>query len=78
MWTQVHNAKRLGVRNMYGAMWDEYDEGTAFLPVVPKKFQVPLPAGGGKYKFMALDEDGYDLPSDWCVLSILYNYKADP
>ncbi|KAF7978939.1 hypothetical protein HWV62_44153 [Athelia sp. TMB] len=66
LWTQIHNAKRLGVRVMYGAMWDEYDEGTAFMPVVQTKRQVPLPAGeGGKYKFMALDEDGYDLPSDW-------------
>lgn len=66
LWAQIHNARRLGVRVMYGAMWDEYDEGTAFLPVVQTKRQVPLPCGeGGKYKFMALDEDGYDLPSDW-------------
>ncbi|EED81512.1 predicted protein [Postia placenta Mad-698-R] len=27
---------------VYGAMWDEYDEGTAFLPVVSKKQQVPV------------------------------------
>ena len=39
-----------------------YDEGTAFMPVVSKKRQVPK---HDKYEFMALDEDGYDLPSDW-------------
>ncbi len=25
-----------------------------------------------KYQFMALDEDGYDLPSDWSVLVPIY------
>lgn len=39
-----------------------YDEGTAFLPVVSKKHQVPVLE---THKFMALDEDGYDLPPDW-------------
>ena len=39
-----------------------YDEGTAFLPVVSKKRQLPVHE---KYGFMALDEDGYDLPPDW-------------
>lgn len=39
-----------------------YDEGTAFMPVVSKKRQVPK---HDKYEFMALDEDGYDLPPDW-------------
>ncbi|KAI3602335.1 xylosidase arabinosidase [Moniliophthora roreri] len=61
-WKQIFNAKRLGVRTMYGAMWDEYDEGTAFMPVVEKARL--LPEGGG-YPFLALDADGYDLPSDW-------------
>jgi hypothetical protein len=23
LWKQIHNARRLGVRIMYGAMWDE-------------------------------------------------------
>ena len=44
---------------------NRYDEGTAFLPVVSKKSQVPVHE---KYKFMALDEDGYDLPPDWYSL----------
>ena len=39
-----------------------YDEGTAYMPVVSKKRQLPVHE---KYNFMALDEDGFDLPSDW-------------
>ncbi|KAJ7058684.1 hypothetical protein C8F01DRAFT_1059402, partial [Mycena amicta] len=63
LWSQVFHAKRLkGVRSMYGAMWDEYDEGTAFLPVVPHARQLPE---AERWPFLALDEDGFDLPSDW-------------
>ncbi|KIY43969.1 hypothetical protein FISHEDRAFT_22785, partial [Fistulina hepatica ATCC 64428] len=63
LWRQIHNAVNLpGVRMIYGAMWDEYDEGTAFLPIVEKRRDLPIHE---KFKFMALDEDGYELPSDW-------------
>ncbi|KAJ7159546.1 hypothetical protein C8R46DRAFT_906556 [Mycena filopes] len=63
LWSQIFHAKRLkGVRTMYGAMWDEYDEGTAFLPVVEKKRLLPE---SETWPFLSLDEDGYDLPSDW-------------
>jgi hypothetical protein len=41
-----------------------YDEGTAFMPVVEKKRMLPET---DKHPFMALDEDGFDLPSDWSV-----------
>ncbi|PFH48275.1 hypothetical protein AMATHDRAFT_65829 [Amanita thiersii Skay4041] len=61
-WKQIANAHRLGVRIMYGAMWDEYDEGTAFMPAVTTKRQLPVHE---KFPFLALDADGYDLPSDW-------------
>ncbi|KAK0475147.1 hypothetical protein IW261DRAFT_1495730 [Armillaria novae-zelandiae] len=54
LWKQIFHAKRLGIRTMYGAMWDEYDEGTAFMPIVTKKSM--LPQSG---------QNGYDLPSDW-------------
>ncbi|KAJ7660826.1 hypothetical protein DFH06DRAFT_1400198 [Mycena polygramma] len=65
LWAQVFHAKRLkGIRSLYGAMWDEYDEGTAFLPVIEKKRLLPE---SETWPFMALDEDGYDLPGDWCV-----------
>jgi hypothetical protein len=73
--------RRQGVRIIYGAMWDEYvnihhlsevltrftlryDEGTALMPAVEKKRMLPV---SDKYPFMALDEDGFDLPSDWLV-----------
>ncbi|GBE78549.1 hypothetical protein SCP_0114380 [Sparassis crispa] len=62
LWRQLYNARRNGIRIIYGAMWDEYDEGTAFLPVVPHQNQLPVL---DNYKFMALDEDGLELPSDW-------------
>ncbi|KAF7367697.1 hypothetical protein MSAN_00833500 [Mycena sanguinolenta] len=63
LWSQIFHAKRLkGVRSFYGAMWDEYDEGTAFLPVVERKRQLPE---SDRWPFLALDEDGFDLPSDW-------------
>ncbi|KAG7090571.1 hypothetical protein E1B28_009678 [Marasmius oreades] len=62
LWKQIFSAKRLGVRSMYGAMWDEYDEGTALIPVVEKARLLP---DGGKFPFLALDADGYDIPADW-------------
>ncbi|XP_006454960.1 hypothetical protein AGABI2DRAFT_114730 [Agaricus bisporus var. bisporus H97] len=62
LWKQFYNARKLGVRCVYGAMWDEYDEGTAFMPVVSHKRLLPQ---SDNFRFMALDEDGYDLPSDW-------------
>ncbi|KZT64030.1 hypothetical protein DAEQUDRAFT_68833 [Daedalea quercina L-15889] len=62
LWRQLFNVRRHGVRIVYGAMWDEYDEGTAYLPVVSHKNQLPVLS---THKFMALDEDGYDLPPDW-------------
>jgi hypothetical protein len=74
---------------MYGAMWDEcvffilifslvflflrrYDEGTAFMPVVETKRLLPE---SDKFPFMALDEDGYDLPSDWSVTIYISKFK---
>ncbi|KAF5392204.1 hypothetical protein D9757_001418 [Collybiopsis confluens] len=62
LWQQIFNAKRLGLRIMYGAMWDEYDEGTALMPVVEKTRLLPH---AGNYPLLALDADGYDLPADW-------------
>ncbi|KIJ14829.1 hypothetical protein PAXINDRAFT_169514 [Paxillus involutus ATCC 200175] len=62
LWKQIYNARRAGVRTIYGAMWDEYDEGTALMPVVSSTSQLPVHP---TYKFLALDADGYDLPSDW-------------
>ncbi|KDQ52956.1 hypothetical protein JAAARDRAFT_39673 [Jaapia argillacea MUCL 33604] len=62
LWRQLWNIRRQGIRIIYGAMWDEYDEGTAFLPVVPYKRLLPK---SDKFRFLALDEDGHDLSPDW-------------
>ncbi|KXN80803.1 Serine/threonine-protein kinase HT1 [Leucoagaricus sp. SymC.cos] len=62
LWQEIFNASRLGVRTMYGVSWDDYENGDALLPVVPEKNLLPQ---SDKCTFMALDEDGYDLPSDW-------------
>lgn len=62
LWTQIYAARRAGVRIIYGAMWDEYDEGTAFIPVVSSSKQLPVHP---QFNFLALDADGHSLPSDW-------------
>ncbi|EIM92038.1 uncharacterized protein STEHIDRAFT_136079 [Stereum hirsutum FP-91666 SS1] len=65
LWRQLYNIHRFGAaRIIYAAMWDEYDEGTNFVPVVSHRNQLPHDEQR-RFKLMALDEDGYDLPSDW-------------
>lgn len=39
-----------------------YDEGTALMPIVEHKQNLPV---SDKYKFLSLDADGFDVPSDW-------------
>ena len=46
-----------------------YDEGTAFMPIVPKASQLPV---NPDFTFLALDVDGYDLPSDWYMRIVGY------
>ena len=64
LWRQIYNARKLGAQIMYGAMWDEYDEGTQFLPAITKTANLPQDEGG-KFTLIASDIDGYDVPSDW-------------
>lgn len=45
------------------------------MPVVQNKRQLPVHE---KYNFMALDEDGFDLPSDWYVTTSLLNEVPSP
>lgn len=64
LWRQIYNARKWGAQIMYGAMWDEYDEGTQFLPAIVKTADLPQDESG-KFKLIACDIDGYDVPPDW-------------
>ncbi|KAI0271693.1 hypothetical protein BC834DRAFT_841249 [Gloeopeniophorella convolvens] len=64
LWRQMFNARKYGARTMYGAMWDEYDEGTQFMPAITKVADLPRDESN-RFKFIAYDKDGYDVPSDW-------------
>jgi hypothetical protein len=59
-WRQAYNAVRSGCMMVYGAMFDEVDEGTAMYKLAPTAAQ--LPAQG---TFVPLNADGYNLGSDW-------------
>lgn len=59
-WRQAYNAIRSGCTMIYGAMFDEVDEGTAMYKLAPTAAQ--LPAQG---TFVPLNVDGYTLASDW-------------
>ncbi|KAG6373259.1 hypothetical protein JVT61DRAFT_6886 [Boletus reticuloceps] len=73
LWRQLYNARRAGVRTIYGAMWDEYDEGTVYMPVVSYASQLPVHSS---FRFLALDVDGHDLPSDWYMRILGYAAEA--
>ena len=59
-WRQAYNAVRSGCTMIFGAMFDEVDEGTAIYKVAPTSAQVPAQG-----TWMTLDIDGTTLPSDW-------------
>jgi hypothetical protein len=59
-WRQIFNAVNAGCPMLYGAMFDEMDEGTAMFKLAPTAAQLPAPG-----TFLALDADGMKLPSDW-------------
>ncbi|KAI0321461.1 hypothetical protein OF83DRAFT_1168415 [Amylostereum chailletii] len=75
LWRQLYNVRKHGAKIMYGAMWDEYDEGTNFMPVVEKVSQLPHD-DARKFKFLAYDIDGYDVPSDWYMRIAGYAAEA--
>lgn len=59
-WRQVYNAIDAGAVMIYGAMFDEVDEGTAFYRLAPTTAELPVEGS-----FVPLDIDGEVLPADW-------------
>jgi hypothetical protein len=59
-WRQLYNAVSAGSTMVYGAMFDEVDEGTAMYKMAATRADVPAQG-----TFLALDADGEPLPSDW-------------
>lgn len=59
-WRQVQNAIRAGCTMLYGAMFDEVDEGTAIYKLAANAADVPSAA-----RFVTLDADREAVPSDW-------------
>jgi hypothetical protein len=59
-WRQAYNAKLSGCTMIYGAMFDEVDEGTAMFKLAPTTADVPAQGS-----WVPLNIDGFSLPSDW-------------
>ena len=62
LWRQAYAyVANNNITTIWCAQFDEVDEGTAFFKVAAKASDLPLPKDG----WLALDADGYSLPSDW-------------
>ncbi|WP_407405341.1 glycoside hydrolase family 71/99-like protein [Chryseobacterium sp.] len=60
LWKQFYNIKRIGIPNVYVAMFDEYDEGTAIAKAATHQNQIP----SNQY-FLTLDADSTKVSSDF-------------
>jgi hypothetical protein len=65
LWHQVANALGAGASMLFGAMFDEVDEGTAMFKTQPSAADAPVAGVPPGTAFVALDVDGCRLPSDW-------------
>ena len=70
-WRQVQRALQGGNTMLYGAMFDEVDEGTAMFKLAPSRRDAP--AG---VPVVTLDADGEQLPSDWYLRLARETQKA--
>ncbi|MGE0787402.1 MAG: glycoside hydrolase family 71/99-like protein [Sandaracinaceae bacterium] len=59
-WTQLRAYTDAGATMVFSAMFDEVDEGTAMFELAPTTAETPVDG-----RFLALDADGYSLPSDF-------------
>jgi hypothetical protein len=59
-WHQVQRALGAGNTMLYGAMFDEVDEGTAMFKLAASRREAPVGV-----PIVTLDADGEKLPSDW-------------
>jgi hypothetical protein len=59
-WRQAYDAIGAGCTMLYGAMFDEMNEGTSMLKMAPTSAQLPTTAS-----LVPLNIDGQALPSDW-------------
>ncbi len=59
-WLQAYGIIKEGVESVYFAMLDEVDESTAFFKTAENSSMAPA-----QQKWLLLDADGYELPSDW-------------
>jgi hypothetical protein len=60
LWRQAYNIKSIGCTEMYFAMFDEYDEGTAIMKAATDWSMIPT-----DYYFLTLSADGTWLSSDY-------------
>lgn len=60
LWRQAYNIKNTGIDQMYFAMFDEYDEGTAIMKAATDWTMIPI-----DYYFLTLSTDGTWVSSDY-------------
>ncbi len=60
IWDEVNDVVPVNAKSIYIAMFDEIDEGTAMFKLAENDEMIPREG-----YWLPLDEDGFDLPSDW-------------